>query len=494
MARRALPAGKWRAGLAAFCLGVIAAAGQAPFDLWFLTIAALAVLLAMGVGLRARPARAVFTLWMGGAGYFCAALSWIISPFLVEPETYGWMAPFAVLGMGFGLSLFWALAAKVGLRAKRPLLGMAVALAASEMARGYLLTGFPWALLGHIWIDTPVAQLAALIGPNGLTLLTTVVAAAIAGGGLWGRLAGAAGLAAAWGAGVWVLAQSMMPADTAITLRLVQPNAAQSLKWDEGRAHEFYGRLISATSLVPTPDLVIWPETALPYLQEYNPEITADMARAAGGATLIYGRQRIDGDRGYNSLSVLPPDGREAALYDKHHLVPFGEYIPFGDLAYEWLGLTAFAARLGNGYTAGTGPQVIDLGRFGKMLPLICYEAVFPQDLRTASRPDWLLHITNDAWFGTLTGPFQHAAQSRLRAIEQGLPMVRVANTGVTGVYDARGRLRADIPFGTQAHLDTVLPAPLPITPFAAIGEWPALVLLFGGCIAAFAPARRRKH
>jgi apolipoprotein N-acyltransferase len=483
---------KWRLGFASFGLGALAAAGQAPLNFWFLTLPALGALFALILAQKARG-RGVLTAWLGGAGYFCAALSWIISPFLVEADTYAWMAPFALLAMGFGLALFWALAAWAGLRARRPALGLALALGAAELARGYVLTGFPWALLGHIWIDTPIGQMAAWAGPSGLALLTALLGAALAAGAIWGRVAAGAALAALWGFGLWTLAQPM-PADTATTLRLVQPNAAQSLKWDEAQARVFYDRLISATSALPTPDLVIWPETALPYLQEYNPEIVPLIAAAANGATLIYGRQRIDGDRGWNSLSVLAPTGEEVALYDKHHLVPFGEYIPFGDLVYDWFGLSAFAAQVGNGYTPGTGPAVIDLGAQGKMLPLICYEAVFPQDLRTAIRPDWLLHATNDAWFGTLTGPYQHAAQARLRAIEQGLPMVRVANTGITAVYDARGRLRADLPIGTLAHLDTALPAPLPSTHYARLGELPVLVMLAIGLILAFLGQKRRRY
>ena len=485
---------RWRLGTSSFAAGVVAASGQAPLDLWYLSLPALAVLFALILGQVKVPRYAAFAAWTGGAGYFCAALSWLISPFLVEADTYAWMAPFALLIMGFGLALFWALAAWIAMQLPRPAIGLAVMLAAAELARGYVLTGFPWALLGHIWIDTPVAQLAAYVGPSGLTLLTTATAMGLAAGKIWGRIAVPLGVAAFWAGGVWTLSQPM-PADSAFTLRLVQPNAEQSLKWDAAQAQVFYDRLIRATSAAPKPDIVIWPETALPYLQEQNEGITADMARAANGATLIYGRQRVSGDRGYNSLSVLNTAGKESALYDKHHLVPFGEYIPFGDLMYDWFGLSAFAAQLGKWYSAGTGPAVIDLGTAGgKFLPLICYEAVFPQDLRGVTRPDWLLHVTNDAWFGTLTGPFQHAAQSRLRAIEQGLPMVRVANTGVTVVYDARGRLRAELPFGTEAHLDTVLPSALPAPLYARFGEAPLLLLLAGGFALAFLRPKRIRY
>jgi apolipoprotein N-acyltransferase len=227
--------------------------------------------------------------------------------------------------------------------------------------------------------------------------------------------------------------------------------------------------------------VTIWPETALPYIMEYSPEVAPAIAEASGGRMVVLGIQRAEGDRFWNSLRVLGQGGAIAAQYDKHHLVPFGEYIPFGDLVGEWFGLTAFAAQAGNSYSAGTGPAVLDLGQFGKMLPLICYEAVFPNEVNAApERADWILQITNDAWFGVWTGPFQHAAQARLRAVEQGLPLVRVANTGLTEVVNARGRVVAELPFGTIGALDAVLPGALSATPYARFGDMPVLLLLAG--------------
>jgi apolipoprotein N-acyltransferase len=197
------------------------------------------------------------------------------------------------------------------------------------------------------------------------------------------------------------------------------------------------------------------------------------------------GIQRLEEGEGgawqfYNSLVVLGPGGARLASYDKHHLVPFGEYVPLGDRLMDLTGIGAFAAQAGNAYTAGTAPAVITPDpALGRILPLICYEAVFPQDLRApGERADWLLQVTNDAWFGTLTGPFQHAAQARLRAVEQGLPLVRVANTGVSAVYDARGRVVAELPFGTAGWLDVALPAALPQTVYARFGDSPILVVL----------------
>lgn len=467
------------AGLA-FGAGAVAALGHAPLYLWPLTIAGLAVLIRL-VAYADRGA--VWLGLIGGMGYGAVALSWIVEPFLIEPEVYGWMAPFALFFMGLGLGAFWALAAWVArvLPFSNRALAFALTLTAVEYLRGHILTGFPWALPGHVWISTPVAQLGAWVGPTGLTLGILMLAAA---GALW-RLSAAAvgfaGLAAAWGLGLWVLAQPM-PEDRAAVIRLVQPNAEQRLKWDPTLARTHFDRLLQATAQAPRPDLVIWPETALPYLLDRHPELAPMIAEAAQGATVALGVQREEGTRFWNSLSVIGPDGAVGQSYDKTHLVPFGEYIPMGDLAYRWFGLRAFAAQEGASYSAGSGPKLLDFGPImGRALPLICYEGIFPQDVNAApARADWLLQVTNDAWFGTLTGPFQHADQARMRAIEQGLPLIRVANTGVTAVYDARGRVLAALPFGQQSYLDAALPGALPATLFSRAGEWPALVLLGG--------------
>ncbi|MDO8881466.1 apolipoprotein N-acyltransferase, partial [Pseudotabrizicola sp.] len=269
-------------------------------------------------------------------------------------------------------------------------------------------------------------------------------------------------------------------------LRLVQPNAEQHLKWNPDQARILFQRQLDLTRDGSPADMTIWPETAVPYLLEFSPEVAPIITAASGGNKVAIGIQRVEGDRGWNSLRVLEGEGALTATYDKFHLVPFGEYMPMGDLLQEWFGIGAFAAQVGNGYSAGTGPQVLDLGpELGSVLPLICYEAVFPQIPRGASvRPDWMLQITNDAWFGTLTGPFQHFEQARMRAIEQGLPLIRVANTGVTAVIDARGRVVQALPFGTAGYLDVPsVPGALGVTPYAVWGEGPAIVailMLFG--------------
>jgi apolipoprotein N-acyltransferase len=377
---------------------------------------------------------------------------------------------------------------------------LAVALAGAEALRAHALTGFPWAMPGHVWIGWAPMQLAAWGGAHGLTLATLLLAALPAAVGLRaGGLAAAAGVAAMFAAGLWQGSRPLPPPGGAV-VRLVQPDARQELKWDPAMLREYFRRQLAATAASPAaggraPDLVVWPETAVPFLLDDPGEGLALIATAAAGAPVALGIQRVEGWRAFNSLAVIGPDSEVRAVYDKHHLVPFGEYIPLGDLAGDLLGLTAFAAQAGNAYSAGPGPALIDLGPgLGRVLPLICYEAVFPQDIRRApGRPDWMLQVTNDAWFGTLSGPWQHLGLARLRAVEFGLPLLRSANTGVSAVIDARGGVSASLGLHRQGHLDAALPAALPPTPYARLGEWPFAILLVLAAAAAVAAAPVRR-
>lgn len=479
------------------------ALGQAPLGLWYVALPVLALLMrrvAAAPGERA----AGWTGLFAGAGYFGLSLNWIVAPFLVDPWHYAWMIPFAVLAMCFGLALFWAAAAagSAGFARDR-LLAFAVLLGLAELARGYVLTGFPWALVGHVWLETPLAQAGALIGPSGLNLLTLLAVAGLAGAlpgqplgqrlgqRMGSALAGGALLAGLAAYGGWRLSLPE-PAAPGVVIRLVQPDAEQEMKWDPDKARFYFDRLLAFTAAAPQPDMTVWPETALPYLLDPEGQVVGLIAEAAAGRPVVVGLQRVAGERGFNSLAVIGADGRLGQTYDKRHLVPFGEYIPFGDIAYDLLGLRAFAAQLGNGYSAGGDLALLDLGgRLGRALPLICYEAVFPQDLRGTARADWILQATNDAWFGTWSGPWQHLAQARMRAIEQGLPLARVANTGVTAMIDARGRITAALEQGVASYLDAPLPGAMAETPYAKWGEGPVIVML-GGLIALLLVRRRR--
>ncbi|MBS0572823.1 MAG: apolipoprotein N-acyltransferase [Proteobacteria bacterium] len=493
--RRLAAAG--RSGLVPAGLGALAAAGQAPLGYWWMTLAALALLIRRVAQAR-DPRGRLWQGWTAGAGYFAASLFWIVEPFMVDAPRDGWMAPFALVFMAGGMALFWLLAAGIAGLGRSPAgraAGFALGLAATDLLRGYVLTGFPWALLGHVWIGTPVAQAAAFTGPVGLSVLTVLAALGLA---LARRarpataLAAAGLVAAVWAAGAWRLAQTEAPRDPPIRVRLVQPNATQALKWLPGMWDEFIDRMMRATAAPQDRplNLIVWPETSVPYLLGDSGQLLADATAAAGGVPLALGIQRAEGTRYFNSLAVTDAAGQLAAVYDKHHLVPFGEYVPLGDLAMAF-GVKAFAAQAGNGYSAGPGPAILDLGRAGKVLPLICYEAVFPQDLRVPVRADWILQVTNDSWFGNLAGPWQHLAQARLRAIEQGLPLLRAANTGITAGFDAKGRVLGQIGLNREGWIDLDVPAALPPTLYARWGDWPVAVLLALGLLAVGLRRRR---
>ncbi|MFN3646484.1 MAG: apolipoprotein N-acyltransferase [Gemmobacter sp.] len=465
----------------ALLAGLAAAAGQVPWSLWPLALAGYALglwLVATAPGVRAAAGRA----WLFGCGHFLLALHWITEPFQVDAARDGWMAPFALVLMAAGLALFWALAGAVSARAPRRVLGFALALAAAEWARGRVLSGFPWAQPGHIWLGHAPEQLAAWGGAEALMLLT-LAAAALPVAARW-RGAGLAAvlLAAAFGLGAWQARQPVPPAPGPV-IRLVQPDADQMLKWQPEWAGAFFARHLDLTAAPAArrPDLIVWPETAVPFLLNEPWDGLERMVAAADGVPIVFGVQRTEGLRGYNSLAVLDrgADGAPAlrAVYDKHHLVPFGEYIPGGDLLVDWLSIPSFAPKEGYGYSAGPGPALLDLGPLGRVLPLICYEAVFAWFPRAVARPDWMLQITNDAWFGDVSGPYQHLALNRLRTIETGLPLVRVANTGVSAVVDARGRVVAELGLNRMGTLDVALPGALPPTPYARWGDWPAAVV-----------------
>lgn len=481
----------WARMALAVLAGALGALGLAPLGIWPAPLFALALLPALFLA-SATPRAAALTGWAFATGWFGHALVWIVDPFLVEPEVYGWMAPFALVLMAGGLALFWGAAFWAAFRAGQTpasrIAALIVALSLAEFGRAYLLTGFPWAALAQVWVDTPAAQLLAWIGPQGLAL-ATLLAALLPGYALACR-AGARRLVLSLlpavvltGASLAARPGAEAPA-TGYTVRVVQPNAVQQQKWDPAYMPIFFHRQVEFTAAGPRPDLIVWPESALPvWLSQAGPSF-ARIAEAARGADVVLGVLRYEDERVYNSLIHLDGRGQVAGLYDKHHLVPFGEYVPLEDLAAQ-MGIFGLAAQGRGGYSAGPGPELITLGALGPVLPLICYEAVFPQDVNGApGRARMLLQITNDAWFGTRSGPYQHLAQARMRAIEQGLPMVRAANTGVSAVIGPHGRVIEQIPLGQAGYADAALPAPLPPTIYARTGDLPVFVLLLVSVVA----------
>ena len=491
-----------RLALAAL-LGAIAAFGLAPFGAWWATLAVLALVPWLMTS-ATTPWQAFGLGWALGLGYFAHGLLWIVEPFFVDPERHAWMAPFALSFLSGGLALFWGAAFGAAQRWGRTSAGriwlLVCTLSLAEFARAYVFTGFPWAGLAQIWMDATPALLLAWIGPHGVAL-ATVMASFSAGLLLIGSRSGGALLhavpAAAFGVAVlWATASAPLVTGTGQTVRLIQPNAPQHQKWDPAHMPTFYERQIDYTAALPRPDLIVWPETAVPVWLETGAPALDRIAAAADGAALALGIRRSEGSRIFNSMVYLDGQGQIAGVYDKHHLVPFGEYVPFGDLMARF-GIYGFAANAGQGFSSGPGAEVVSMGPLGNALPLICYEAVFPQDINGArSRPEFLLQVTNDAWFGARSGPYQHLAQARMRAIEQGVPMARAANTGVSAMIDPLGRVTASLALGQAGYVDAELPAPLPPTLYSRTGDVLAffgLLLLSLAVTASQRPGRGRK-
>ncbi|EPX79680.1 apolipoprotein N-acyltransferase [Salipiger mucosus] len=488
---------------AALACGLVMALGQPPWNLWPLAFAGLA-----GALLLCRDAprgRGFWTGWAVGLGYFGLSLGWIVEPFQVDAAVTGWMAPFALIGMAAGMALFWGLPAWLASRSRdgRRMLALVALWGAAEVLRAFAFTGFPWGLVGYLWAPTAAVQWASVTGPYGLTLATLAAAGAMASTlrpGARGRvvkgIAAGLGLAVLIGGG-WALTPPLQDLSDRPVVRLVQPNAPQHEKWDQAMIPTFFRRQVEFTGATPQshvnerPALVVWPETALPMLLDNAGEALAIATEAAAPGNLAVGVQRLEGRAYYNSMALVAPGPEVRQVYDKHHLVPFGEYMPFPELFLR-INISGLAARAAGGYAAGPGPELVDFGpRVGMGLPLICYEAVFPRDTRAEERPDFLLQITNDAWFGRFSGPYQHLMQARMRAIEQGLPLLRAANTGVSAVIDGAGRVLKALPLGQAGYLDTALPEPLRPTIYARTGDLPVFAALFLLVLMAFVPSRR---
>ncbi len=387
----------------------------------------------------------------------------------------------------FGGLRFWG-AARLSRAPEGRVWALIATLSLAEFARAYVLTGFPWAGLAQVWVDTRAAQMLAWGGPHLVALLST--GAALAAGQLlvspWSLRRTILGLlpAACFVGGGYVADHLQpQPTETGKVVRLIQPNAPQHQKWDPDYVWQFFERQLVLTAQGDRPDLIVWPETSVPQWLNNADPLLQQVAAAAGGTPVALGIRRAHGPRIFNSLLYLDETGAQASVYDKHHLVPFGEYVPFGDILAKF-GIYGFAANAGQGFSAGIGPALVSMGALGKALPLICYEAVFPQDLNAApERADFILQITNDAWFGARSGPYQHLAQARMRAIEQGVPLMRAANTGVSAVIDPRGQVVDSLPLGVSGLLDVPLPAPFSPTVYARFGDLPVFILLVLGLL-----------
>jgi apolipoprotein N-acyltransferase len=451
-----------------------------------------------GVRGRSRWAslRAAFGVgWWWGFGFFVAGFWWLGSAFLVDADKFAWALPLGVLGLPAALAIFPALGFTLARLVWPPggarVLALAFGLGASEWLRAVVLTGFPWNEIGMaLGQNLVLAQSASIFGLHGLTLASIAIFAAPAT--LWDArsalrrwaptaVAGVA-LALIAGFGVARLAMPTPAAVPGIKLRLLQPNVAQGDDFTPEKGAEILGRYLALSDRATSPDRsgvsdvthLIWPESAFPFILSRDAGALARIADfLRGGAVLVTGAARMEEDkraggriRYFNSIEILDRSGLLAERYDKHHLVPFGEYMPF----QSWLerfGITQFVQFPG-GFDRGVGTNLIHVPGLPDAIAMVCYEAIFPNEWSVrggdAHHAGWLLNLTDDAWFGLTAGPYQHFAQARLRAIELGLPLVRGADTGISAVVDADGRILVSAPLGSETVIDSVLPGVRPPT------------------------------
>jgi len=501
----------WKRAAIALVAGVLSALAMAPFNAWPVLFATFPVVVWLidgaGAGrLRGVPAAAMAGWWFG-LGYFVPGLYWIGNAFLVDAPTFAWLMPFAVLGLPAYLALFtalgFALARLIWTRDAWRVLALAASLTLSEWLRGYALTGFPWNAFGYALTEPlALAQTASLIGLWGLTFLAVAIFASpgvLIDGNSRGRkpwIAPAIALVLLLAMGIsGAVRLNLQPTAMVanVRLRVMQPNLQQDVRFNYAAKAEVMQKYLALSDRASGPrstgvrdvNILIWPESAFPFFLTREADAMAQIATLLSkGTVLITGSVRAPDappgariTRAYNSIYVIGHDGSVVSIYDKVHLVPFGEFLPFQDWM-EKIGLVQLT-KVQGGFIPGSRRRSLEVPHAPRALPLICYEAIFPGDVvERDDRPGWIVNLTNDGWFGISSGPYQHLQQARLRAIEQGLPVVRAANTGISAVIDPLGRMVAVLGLGVEGVLDSGLPSPIPPTVYARTGDIPAAMIV----------------
>jgi apolipoprotein N-acyltransferase len=500
----------WRRYGLAFLLGVVAAAAMPPVDLTPLLAIAFPGLLWLDDG-SAGPGASFRLGWVFGFGFFLAGLYWIAAALFVDIAQFWWLVPFAGAGLPAGFAIYIGLALfavsltvrTLRLPAAARVFAFAIAWSLAEWARGHAFTGLPWNLIGYAWSGgfpgaITMLQSVALVGIYGLSFVTVLAASlpALLGSPRPGPMPAARRWAPAIAAAFLILVPAIggairLEATPAVLtrtrLRLVQPSIPQSLKWRPGAAQSDFRRLLDLSAAPARRPLnaILWPEAAMPFLLGRDePARRAVAAIVPKGGYLITGALRANPppapiEKMWNSIEAVNDRGDIVAHYDKAHLVPFGEYVPFRKLL-PLHKITAVTMDL----SAGPGRRTLALPGLPPFSPLVCYEAIFPAAVVDESdRPTWMLNVTNDAWYGRSSGPYQHFAIARTRAVEEGLPLVRVANNGISAVIGPAGRILARTDLDAIGYVDSALPAAVARTPYARAGDWMLVGLLLLGAI-----------
>ena len=497
----------WKRAAIAWIAGALSALAMAPFNAWPILLLTIPVTVWLidgaGAGRLGGTPAAALSGWWFGFGYFTAGLYWIGYAFLVDAETFAWLLPFAVMGLPACLALFmalgFALARLIWVPGAFRILSLASALTFSEWLRGHILTGFPWNAFGYALTEPlALAQTASLVGLWGLTFIAIALFASPAvladdravTPRPWIAFTASLFLLAAMGIyGALRLSNHPTQFVDGVKLRLMQPNLQQDVKFNYSAKQMVMDKYLSLSDRATGPKssgvrdatILIWPESAFPFFLTREADAMAQIANLLPqGTILITGAIRPPDQpagtqitRAYNSIYVIDHDGTILSVYDKLHLVPFGEYLPFQS-AMEKLGFVQIT-KVRGGFIPGDRRRTMSVPNAPRMLPLICYEAIFSGDVVSGNdRPGWIVNLTNDGWFGISTGPFQHLQQARLRAVEEGLPLVRSANTGISAVIDPVGRLVAYLNLGQEGVLDSPLPNPVAPTFFSRIRDIPA--------------------
>lgn len=527
----------WLRWAVSFVFGLLSVAGLPPLSIWPVFFVSLSgLVLVLDAAFRQPPRgrygylrAAAACGWWFGFGYFLAGLYWIGFAFLVEADKFAWLLPVAVTALPAGLALFFALGTAVAMLLWSPgvgrVLALAAALGATEWLRGNILTGLPWNALGTALAGNDyLMQSASLVGMTGLSFVAVLIFALPAASmdsdarGSWQRrmmpaATSASLLIAMLAIGAWRLSGPELPPQSAAKLRLVQPNIPQAEKWEGANRQRIFQTFLDlsrrngagAAAGFDGVSHVIWPESSLPFLMLQSPEALKAIGNLLpDGVTLVTGSLRAETNADgslvktdgqltvYNGIAVLDHHGVLVSRYDKMHLVPFGEYLP-AQAALEAMGLEQLT-RLKGGFATGSGPSILVVPGLPPPVPLVCYEVIFPEEIDPSTEQTWLLNLTNDAWFGSSSGPYQHLMQSRLRSVELGLPSIRVANTGISAVVGARGEIIAILPLETQGTIETEVPGALQQTLYRRLGDGFSLCLLISLASAALLLRGRTKR